>query len=158
MRAPKLVQHMTANATGMSRGLLQRIKISEPCSQLAAKVPDPEQQEYALQIYRDLTNWLSGTPDPNLEDRYINLGIRRASQGVPLRCIFSALCISRDYLWEYIQRECLVEEPVEFWGGALLLHSQNRFFDRIFHSALLGYEQAAEGQATADGLGKRRSA
>lgn len=158
MRAPKLVQHMTANAGEMSRELLQRIRSSQQCSQLAAKVPDSEQREYALQIYRDLTDWLAARPDPGLEGRYINLGVRRASQGVPVSSIFWGVCIARDYLWEYIQRECLVEDPVEFWGGALLLYSQNQFFDRILYSALLGYEEAADHEFATDGRGRRRSA
>ena len=52
------------------------------------------------------------------------------------------MCIPREYLWEYIQQECLIEEPVEFWGGVMLLRSLNQFFDRALYLALLGYQMA----------------
>ena len=56
------------------------------------------------------------------------------------------MCIAREYLWEYMQQERLLEEPVEFWGGATLLHSLNQFFDRALYFTLLGYQKAGTGE------------
>jgi len=57
-----------------------------------------------------------------------------------------AVCITREYLWEYMQQECLLEEPVEFWGGAMSLRSLNQFFDRALYSTVVGYQESGRGE------------
>ena len=44
----------------------------------------------------------------------------------------------------YMQKECLLEEPVEFWGGVQLLRSLNQFFDRALYFASIGYQEAGK--------------
>jgi hypothetical protein len=146
MRAIKLVQHMKANADRMSEEMIQRIRSSDRCSELLRRVPAEEQKRYALEVYRDLTDWLAVEIDSVVECRYVDLGIQRAHQRVPFSQVFWAACIARDYLWEYMQQECLLEEPVEFWGGVMLLHSLNKFFDRALYFTLVGYQKAGKGE------------
>ena len=143
MRAPKLVQHMKNNADSMSERLIEKIRNSEQCSEFLLKVPAEDQKRQALEIYIDLTDWLALEGDLNIEQRYAALGVRRANQGVSFSHLFWAVCIAREYLWEYMQQECLLEEPVEFWGGIMLLRSLNRFFDRALYFTLVGYQRAA---------------
>jgi len=145
MRALKLVQHMKANADRMSEELIQKIRSSDRCSELLRKVPAEEQKQYALEIYRDLTDWLAIEIDSLVEYRYVNLGIQRARQEVSFSQVFWAVCTARDYLWDYMQQECLLEEPVEFWGGVILLRSLNQFFDRALYFTLVGYQKAGKG-------------
>ena len=142
MRAPKLVQHLRAHADSMSRQLLVKIRSSPRCSELLLRVPACEHQRYAVDVYRDLIDWLTAGTDSLIEARYEDLGRLRAQQGVPFSHLFWAVCITREYLWEYIQQECLLEEPVEFWGGVMLLRSINQFFDRALYHALAGYQAA----------------
>lgn len=144
MRAPKLVEHMKHNADRMSEAVIDKIKSSPRCKEMLAKVPAAEQKRYALNIYSDLLAWLSSETDSTIEERYIALGIRRAEQRVPFAQLFWAVCIASEYLWEYMQHECLLEEPVEFWGGVQLLRSLNQFFDRVIYFALIGYEKAGD--------------
>ncbi len=59
MRALKLVEHMKANAGRMSEAVLRKIRASNRCRELLAKVPVDEHKQYALDIYSDLTAWLS---------------------------------------------------------------------------------------------------
>jgi hypothetical protein len=146
MRGLKLVQHMKANADCMSEGLIQKVRNSQNCSELLVRVPADEHKRYALEIYRDLIDWLAVEIDSVIECRYVDLGIQRAQQGVPFSHVFWAVCIARDYLWEHMQQECLLEEPVEFWGGVTLLHSLNQFFDRALYFTLLGYQKAGTGE------------
>jgi hypothetical protein len=117
MRALKLVQHMKANAGRMSEALTQKIRASDRCSELLVRVPAEEHKQYALDIYSDLTAWLATETESSIEKRYVALGMRRAEQSVPFSELFWAVCIANEYLWEYVQQECLFEEPVEFWGG-----------------------------------------
>jgi hypothetical protein len=146
MRAGKLVQHMRVNADRMSEGLIQRIRGDDRCSALLLRVPAEEHKRYALEIYRDLTDWLTAEIDSVVECRYVDLGVQRVHSGVPLSHMFWAVCIAREYLWEYVQQECLLEDPVEFWGGVMLLRSINQFFDRALYFTLIGYQKAGGGE------------
>jgi hypothetical protein len=109
---------------------------------LSKKISPEEQKRYSLETYRDLTSWLGSETDSSIKDRYIALGILRAGQGIPFSNMYWAVCIAQDHLWEYIQEECLIDEPVEFWGGVMLLRSLTRFFERATYYTLVGYEEA----------------
>lgn len=149
MRALKLIQHMKGNAERMSGEVLQKIRNSERCRQLMLVVPAEDQERSTLGVYRDLTAWLGTESDATIEERYVSLGMRRAQQGVPFSNLYWGICIEHEHLWAYIQQECLLDEPVEFWGGVNLLRSLTQFFDRALYFALLGYEKTGGGDLTA---------
>jgi hypothetical protein len=146
MRALKLVEHMRKNADRMVEAVIQQIRRSDRCSELLLKVPAEEQARSAEEIYSDLIHWLAEEADSSIEERYIALGMRRAQQGVPFSDVYWAVCLAHEHLWEYMQQECLLEEPVEFWGGVMLLRSLTRFFDRALYFALIGYQKAGKGE------------
>jgi hypothetical protein len=146
MRALKLVQHMKANAGRMSEVVTQKIRNSERCRELVLKVSAEEHKRYSMQIYRDLTDWLDTETDSTVKERYIELGVQRAKQGVPFTNLYWAVCIAHEHLWEYMQQECLLDEPVEFWGGVTLLRSLTQFFDQALYFTLVGYEKTARGE------------
>ena len=143
MRAGKLVQHMKANSERMSDAVTQKIRTSDRCSALVERLTPEEQKRSTVEIYRDLTSWLGAESDSTIEERYRVLGLLRAQQGIPSSDLCWAVCIAQEYLWQYMQEECLLEEPVEFWGGVILLRSLTHFFDRVLYHTLLGYEQAS---------------
>lgn len=146
MRAPKLVQHMKTNADRMSEGVMDKIRASSRCRSLLSKVPFEEQRQDSQQIYRDLADWLAPEADSSFEERYITLGMRRAQQGIPFSQLYWAVCIAHEHLWEYAQEECLLDEPVEFWGEVKLLRSLTQFFGRALYFALVGYEKVGKGE------------
>ena len=138
----RLVQLIEAHADKLSQGLMQRLETSAQCRDLLRKVPADELKQRAREIYRNLSDWLLTKTDSEIEERYIGLGIRRARQGVPFSQFFSAITITKEYLWEHLEREGLLEEPVELLGEMELLHTLDRFFDRALYFAALGYESA----------------
>ncbi len=142
MRALKLVQHLRADADRMSERVIEKIRNSRRCSELLLRVPAEEHKRYGVGIFRDLMEWLVTETDSLIETRYVELGRLRALQGVPFSHLFWAVCITRDSLCDYIQQECLIDEPVEFWGGVILLRSLNQFFDRALYFSLAGYQNA----------------
>lgn len=149
MRAPKLVQLMKTKAPDLSEELVRRIRDSAKCKELLLRVPESEQKQQGLEIFQDLTQWLSNETDSIIESRYVDLGIRRAGQKVPLCELSWAISVARECLWDYTQHECLLEDPVEFWGGVVLLRSLNSFFDHVLYFTLLGYAKAEEDQSAA---------
>ena len=142
MHAHKLVQHMRANTDPMSGTVIQKIRHSERCAGLALKISAEEQKHTIAEVYRDLVNWLDTETSSSMQERYIAMGMRRAQQGVPFSDLYWGVCIAHEYLWEYMQQECLLDEPVEFWGGVNLLRSLSRFFDNTLYFILLGYQKA----------------
>ncbi|HXJ86635.1 MAG TPA: hypothetical protein VMS18_07455 [Candidatus Binatia bacterium] len=159
MRSAKLVQLMKSNSVTMSEELVAKIRSSGKCADLLLRVPESEQKQYALGIFLDLTKWLANETDSILEGHYVGLGLHRASQGVPVSQVFSAAAVAREYLWDYTQQECLHEEPVEFWGGVMLLRSLDTFFDRVLYFTLCGYEKAGGGEsAVLSSFSQRRPA
>ena len=149
MRALKLIQHMKTNAERMSEEVIRKIRSSERCNQLLLVLPIEEQRRSTFEVYRDLTAWLGTESDATIENRYVALGTLRAQQGVPFSNLYWAICIAHEHLWGYMQQECLLEEPVEFWGGVILLRSLTQFFDRTLYFALVGYEKVAASEPTA---------
>jgi hypothetical protein len=158
MRAPRLLLIMRDKSDAMTSELVTKIRVSAECGDLVIHVPESEQKQYAREIYQDLTEWLVSRRDSALEQRYLALGRRRARQGFPASHLFSAVTLARENLWDYMQQECLHEDPVEFWGGVMLLRSLGDFFDRVIYCALVGYEQVAESESAPPALGRRRSA
>ena len=152
MRALKLIQHMKGNAERMSEEVMRKVRNSEKCGQLLLVIPEEEQRRSSLEIYRDLTAWLGTESDATIEHRYESLGMLRAQQGVPFSNLYWAICIAHEHLWEYMQQECLLDEPIEFWGGVILLRSLTQFFDRALYFALRGYEKAAGGDLAASAV------
>ena len=146
MHAIKLVRHMKANADPMSGTVIQKIRASERCAGLALNISAEEQKHTIAEVYRDLVDWLATETSSSIRERYIAMGVRRAQQGVPFTDLYWAVCIAHEYLWEYMQQECLLDEPVEFWGGVNLLRSLTQFFDNAFYFILLGYQKAGKNE------------
>ena len=113
MRAVKLVQHMKANAERISEEVVKKVRASPRCGKFVRTVSPEEQQRSTVDVYRDLTVWLATESDSSIEQRYVVLGLLRAQQEIPFSNLFWAVCIAHEYLWQYMQDECLLEEPVE---------------------------------------------
>jgi hypothetical protein len=144
MFARKFIDHVDTHADHLCGGFMEKIKRSDRCRELLHRVPAEEQKQSTREIYSHLTDWLLSKTDSVTEKHYVNLGMRRAEQGVPFSELFWAVCATREYFWEYTERETLLDEPADFWGGVRMLHSLDRFFDRVLYFVTIGYETAAK--------------
>lgn len=143
MFAVRLIQFIEAHADGLSEGVMNRLKKSERCQELFEKVPADELRRRAHEIYCNLADWLLTKTEAEIEERYVGIGARRARQGVAYSHLYWAMTTTKEYLWDYVQQEGLIEEPVELWGEVHLLHSLEQFFDRALYYAAVGYEIAS---------------
>lgn len=147
MFAVRLVQLIESDAERLSEGLMHKLRSSSRCAELFQHVPADELKRRTHEIYRNLGDWLLTKTESEIEERYVGLGMRRARQGVPFSAFLWAISSTKEYLWEFLQREGLLEEPVELFGEIDLLHSLERFFDRVLYFAAMGYESAREAEA-----------
>jgi hypothetical protein len=146
MFAIRLINLIESHADRLSEGLLYKLQSSRQCGELVGKVPAEELRRRTYEIYRNLNDWLLTRTESEIEERYVGLGIRRARQGVSFSALLWAINTTRDYLWEYLQREGLLEDPLEFFGELELMHSLERFFDRVLYFASVGYESVRQGE------------
>lgn len=133
-----LIHIVETHADNLVAGVLHKLESSCRCHKLQ-KVPVEELQKRIYEIYSHLGEWLS-KQEFEIEERYIGLGIRRAKQGVPLSELLWTINGAKEYLWEYLEQEGLLEQPVDLYGERELLQSLERFFDRVLYYAAVGYE------------------
>jgi hypothetical protein len=142
MFAAKLVELIETHADRLTDSLMHKLKESPCCEVLVQRVPSHELRSRIHEIYQHLAEWLSNKTESEIEERYIGLGVRRARQGVPFSDFLWVVSAIKEHLWEYLEREGLMEEPVELWGEIDLLNSLQRFFDRAAYFGAIGYESA----------------
>jgi len=141
MFALRMLQLIETHASNLSDELMLKLKTSETCRDLVRNVPADELKIRTHEIYRNLSDWLLAKTDSQIEEVYFALGMRRARQGVPFSQFLFAINLTKECLEEYLQREGLLEDPVELLGDMELTHSLGRFFDRALYSAAIGYEK-----------------
>jgi hypothetical protein len=142
MFALRMVQLIETHAANLSDSLIQNLRSSQSCPDLLRNVPAQELAQRTHEIYQNLSDWLLAKTESEIEERYVGLGMRRARQRVPFSQLLFMLNATKECLWRYLEREGLIEDPVELLGDFELLHSLDRFFDRAAYSASIGYESA----------------
>jgi hypothetical protein len=136
----RMIQLIETHAEKLSEELLDRLQRSGSCRDLISKVPPEELRSRTHEIYRNLSQWLLEKTQAEIEERYVRLGLRRRAQGVPLSELLYALSTTKECLWEHLEQDALLEDPLELIGNLNLLRAVGRFFDRASHAAAVGYE------------------
>ena len=137
--AYRLVRLIETNSTQLAEGALERLK---NCSKTESfrDVPAEEFKQRVQEIYTALGEWLLGKTEAEIERRYVEIGMRRAAQGVPLSQLLWAISLAKHYLLDYLASEGIVEKTVEVVGELEVLQLLEQFFDRATYYAAIGYE------------------
>ena len=135
----KLVHLIERHSEELALGLTQQVWDSERTCDFK-KIPRGELQSAAVEVYRNLEEWLVQKKEDDVGKRFRSIAARRAAQGVRLRQLVWALVISRNHLWHFLQRECFVDNILEVFGELEVLQMLNQFFDRAVYHSILGYE------------------
>lgn len=106
------------------------------------KVPPEELKQRVYEIYRHLGEWLIGKTEFDIEQRYLEIGERRAQQGVPFSQVAMVIILTKENLWEFLKKESVIDRPVEVFGELEMLQMLEKFFDQAIFYAALGYERA----------------
>lgn len=136
----KLVRLIETHSDTLAAGLLAKVRNSLRLGEYGS-VPPEELQQRVYEIYRHLGEWLLGRREIDLERRYIEIGARRAAQGVPLSQLIWAIILTKENLRDSLKGESAMERPPEVFGRLELLELLEQFFDRAIHYAAIGYEQ-----------------
>jgi hypothetical protein len=139
MIALRLVRLIESHSEPLSDGLIRKLLKSERTADLR-KVPTGELHARCHEIYRNLSAWLMTKTEAEIERVYAHLGARRAAQGVSLSALSWAIILTKEHLWAFLEREGLLEKPMEILGELELLRLLDQFFDRAVYYATQGYE------------------
>jgi hypothetical protein len=134
----KLVRLIEKHSEELVGGLTEQIQLSERTSDFR-KIPAAELELAAVEIYRNLGEWLLQKTDEDIENRFRAIGARRAAESVGLHQFVWALITSRDHLWHFLQREAFACNVVELYGELELHQMLTQFFDRAVYFGIQGY-------------------
>jgi hypothetical protein len=146
MLSYRLVRLIESHAGALAEGLEQKVKASVQVTHFR-DISAQEMRERVYEIYRHLGEWLLGKNELEIEQRYREIGARRAQQNVPLSEVVQAIVLVKENLWEFLKSEAVAESAVEILGELELLQMLEMFFDRAIYYAVVGYEQEIAGPA-----------
>src|SRR5271166_280308 len=98
----RLVRLIETHSQALATCLLTRVQESEHAREYR-KVPPEELQERVYEIYRHLGDWLLGKTEFDIEQRYLEIGARRAQQQVPFSDVAMVIFLTKDNLWEFLK-------------------------------------------------------
>jgi len=136
----RLVRLIESHADALAKGLEERVQSSSQVSHFRT-IPAHEVRERVYEIYRHLGEWLLGKNELDIEHRYLEIGARRARQGVPLSEVVQAIVLTKENLWDFLKSEAVMDRAVEIMGELELLQMLEMFFDRAIYYAAVGYEE-----------------
>ena len=140
MLAYRLVRLIETHSDALANSLLQRVQTAETARDYM-KVPAEELKTRVYEIYRHLGEWLLGKSEFDIENRYVEIGRRRAQQGVALSQLVRTIIQTKENLWDFLRRESVLDRPVEIFGELELLQLLEQFFERAIYYAAVGYER-----------------
>jgi len=136
----RLVRLIETHSQALASCLLDQVESSALTPCYKKNVPPEELKEKVYGIYHHLGEWLIGKDEFHLEQRYMQIGARRAHQRVPLSEVIWVIVLTKENLWEFIKKESVLERPVEVFGELEMLQLLEQFFDRAIYYASVGYE------------------
>ena len=142
--AYRLVKLIETHSDGLARSLHKRYLEDPRCSGYA-NVPETELTQRVYEVYHHLGEWLMAKTDLDVEQRYLEIGAKRAEQGVPASQVIWMICLVRENLWNYLQEHAEIERPAEIFAEIELQEMLDQFFDHAVYYAALGHERAMAG-------------
>lgn len=140
MIALRLVRLIEDHSDELAEGLLNKFQTSSLTEDLR-KVPAQELRDRAFEILHNLGEWLLYKRQDEIKLRYRELGARRASQNVSLSDYCWAIVLTKEHVWEFLQKQGMLRGPLEIYGELELLRLMDQFFDRAVCYATEGYER-----------------
>jgi len=157
MMVSNLVRLIERHSEQLGQELTKRIRESERTFDFR-NIPPERLQLAAVEVYRNLGLWLLQKTESDIEKQFRDIAARRVADGIGLHQFVWALIVSRDHLWQFLQRETFADNIVELFGKLELQQMLNQFFDRAVYYGILGYAAARDqDQVMKDSVRVRRT-
>jgi hypothetical protein len=136
----RLVRLIESHADALATGLEEKVRASSQVRHFR-DISAHELRERVYEIYRHLGEWLLGKNELDIEQRYREIGARRAERKVPLSEVVQAIVLTKENLWDFLKSEAVIDRAIEIMGELELLQMLETFFDRAIYYAAVGYEE-----------------
>jgi hypothetical protein len=140
MVALRLVRLIENHSDKIAQDLLAKLRSSSRTRQLQ-RIRDSELTANTQTLLAHLSEWLLTKTQSDIAMRYRTSGARLMRQEVPLGDVCWAIIITKEFLWDFLQRQGFLRSPVELYGEMELLCLLNHFFDHALCYVTEGYEQ-----------------
>jgi len=141
MIALKLVHLIEQHSEELAHSLIRKIENSHKCAELS-RIPSREIESRAFEIYVHLSEWLLHKTELDIERTYVALGNHRCRQRIAFNHVFWGIILTKENLWDFLQRESVQESALELHGEFELLRLLDQFFDRALYYLAVGYWHA----------------
>ncbi len=94
-------------------------------------------------LYRNLSAWLTTKTDSEIRDRYVELALRRAEQGITVDEFTWALIAAKEHLWHFLRREAITDQAFQLLREIDFLLLLDQFFDRAVYYGVTGFRKAS---------------
>ena len=148
MIALRLVRLIEAHSDELVSELLEKFQSCEHTQDMA-KVPEHELRQRVHEVLNHLGEWLLDKKEEDVRSRYLEVGLRRASQGVSLPSFCWAMVLTKQHIRDFIARQGFLRGALEMYGELELLQLLDQFFDHALCYATEGYEQVRTTTAAA---------
>lgn len=139
MLALNLSRLIEKHSDELAEGLLDKLSRSERTTTFR-DIPPGELKRDIRELYANLTEWLIGKTERDIEARFVGVGQRRRKQQVPLSELTWALLTSKDHIWRFLQRQNTMDGALQLFGTLEFLRELDYFFERAIYYAAVGYE------------------
>ena len=146
MLAARLVKLIECKSDDLSEGVAEKLRSSIRTAGYR-ELSHAELAKAAREVFSNLSDWLLTKTESDIELRYMGLGAQRAKQSIPLPQLVWAMLMTKEHLLGFLQRDGMVENPVQLYGELELLQLLDQFFDRAVYYAVCGYSEAGATQA-----------
>jgi hypothetical protein len=141
MIAVRLVRRIEAHSDELADGVLSKLQSSSRTGDLR-KVPAQELRARSIEVIQHLSDWLICASDGEIERRYREIGFARATQNVAFADFCWAMVLTKEHIWDFVQRQGFIGGAMEIYGAMELLRMLDRFFERAICYGAEGYERA----------------
>jgi hypothetical protein len=136
----RFVRLIERHSQKLASELIEKLHASSRTAGLR-KVPIEELRRRIQEILQHLSEWLLTKSANEIEKHFLETGVYRASQGVALSDICWAIILTKEHLWEFVERQGSMRGPIEIYGEMELLRLLDQFFDRGLCFATEGYQR-----------------
>lgn len=145
MVALRLIRLIENHSDQITRNLIAKIRVSSRTRDMQ-KVAEAELIAGVQDLFQHLSEWLLTKTDTDIETRYRRMGARLAEQAIALPDACWAVTMTKEQLWEFLQKQALLRSPVELYGEMELMTLLSQFFDRALCNLIEGYAEKSQTQ------------
>jgi hypothetical protein len=144
--ALRLVRLIESHSDSISKNLAAKFRASTRTAEMG-KITETELLSGMHELLLHLSEWLLMKTDAEVEKRYRAIGGSLRSQDIAFADACWTITMTKEHLWEFLQKQGFLRSPVELYGEMELLCLLDQFFDRALCYTAEGYEEEQRQQS-----------